>query len=275
MPPAFRGILGVARHGAVYVASMSAGRVVRGALCGVLGLACGERPGDPVVIAQRAQADAGAPGTPDMTGNGGAGYDGRNDPTQMSDTPGPIGLCGACSSSDQCGDANDACIHHLDEHFCGRDCDAQHHCPDGYMCVELANTQLFQCVPQGRCPTPPAQSPPLSEIRQYLLGRLNGERQMHDRPPLDPSGCLDQLAQDSALDFARTDEPLGKYVKECDPIWPNCACDWNSEAEITMAHYGLDWTGAIDHAFAVTRDNVNDRFTQSFLSGNVVAVGVG
>jgi hypothetical protein len=257
----------------VYVSHMYAGPVVRGALFCALTLACGERAGDPVVMLQ-SHHDAGGPPA-DAPGMGGAGYDSRNDPPVMPDGRGPIGLCGECSSSEQCGDANDACIHHLDQHFCGRDCDDQHGCPDGYLCVELDNAQLHQCVPQDRCPTQPVQTPPLSDVRQYLLARLNALRGMHDRLALDASSCLDQLAQDSALDFARTDEPLGKYVKECDPIWPNCACNWNAEAEITMAHYNLDWTSAVDHAMAVTHDNQNDRFTQAFLDPDVVSVGIG
>ena len=259
----------------MYVSSMSAGPVVRGALFCALLLACGERAGDPVVMLASHDGQAGAATPPDAGGLAGAGYDGHNTPPDMADDRGPIGLCGACTTSDECGDANDACIHHLDEHFCGRDCDDQHGCPDGYMCIELDNTQLFQCVPQEHCPTQPVATPPLADIRDYLLARLNSERGMHNRPPLAAASCLDQLAQDSALDYARTDEPLGKYVKECDPIWPNCACGWSAEAELTMAHYNLDWMGAIDHALAVTRDNQNDRFVQGFLSGNVTDVGIG
>ncbi|HXK20249.1 MAG TPA: hypothetical protein VNG33_20710 [Polyangiaceae bacterium] len=253
---------------------MSAGSVVRGALFCALLLACGERAGDPIVMLA-SNGDAAAPAQLGGAGLGGAGYDSQSTPPDMPDAAGPVGLCGACTSSDECGDANDACIHHLDERFCGRDCDDQHGCPDGYMCIELANTQLFQCVPQDHCPSTPPALAPLADIRDYLLSRLNNQRAAHARPALAPSGCLDKLAQSSALDFARTDEPLGKYVKECAPIWPNCACGWSSEAEVTMAHYNLDWMGAIDHAFLVTRDNLDDRFVKGFLAGDVTDVGIG
>jgi len=253
---------------------MSAGRAVRGALCCSFALACGERAGDPIVMLA-ASEPADAPTVAGAAGVGGAGYDSRGNPPDMPNASGPVGLCGACTSSDDCGDANDACIRHLDERFCGRDCDDQHGCPDGYMCIELDNTQLFQCVPQDHCPTNPAPLAPLADIRSYLLGHLNTQRAMHMRPALNASGCLDKLAQASALDFGRTDEPLGKYVKECAPVWPNCACGWSSEAEVTMAHYNLDWMGAVDHALVVTRDNQNDRFVQSFLASNLTDVGIG
>lgn len=249
---------------------MCASRLACGALLCALSLGCGERAGDPIVaLATSNESGASAP-----TGAAGAGgaYDGHGTST---DTPGPVGLCGACSSSDECGDANDACVRHLGERFCGRDCDEQHGCPDGYLCVELDNTQLYQCVPQDHCPTTAAALPPLSDIREYLLQRINAQRAAHARLPLDASSCLDELAQASALAFARTDEPLGKYVKECDPIWPSCACGWNAEAELAVAHYALDWTTAIDRATSVTRDNQNDRFVQAFLAGSATAVGVG
>lgn len=116
--------------------------------------------------------------------------------------------------------------------------------------------------------------PELNDIRQYLLTRINAERAARDRAPLLPSSCLDELAQGSALAFARTDEPLGKFVKECDPIWPNCACDWNAEAELTIARYGLDWTTAVEGALDPSREP-NDRFTQAFLRLNVTDVGIG
>ncbi len=270
---------------------MSVARVVCGALLGALpltvtlALGCGVRAGDPVVLAQEQPAadgdaagmpsTAGASSTPDagagasnVTGAGGAG------PTPFVEV-GAIGLCGDCTSSDECGDANDACIRHQDAHFCGRDCDDQHRCPDGYSCVELANSQLWQCVPKNGCPTPAGGVPELADLRVYLLARINAERVARDRSPLQASSCLDELAQGSALSFARTDEPLGKYVKECDPIWPNCACGWNAEAEITIARYGLDWTTAVDHALSTNRDAQNDRFIQAILNYEATDVGIG
>jgi hypothetical protein len=214
------------------------------------------------------QASGGAAGTPPSNTPGGTGGASNPDPA------GAIGLCGSCSSSDECGDANDACIRHLDESFCGRDCDDQHRCPDGYSCVELDNSQLWQCVPQDDCPTPTAV-PSLADIRQYLLGRINAERTARDRAPLDGSYCLDDLAQGSALAYARTDEPLGKYVKECDPIWPDCECGWSAEAEATVARYGLDWTTAVERVLGTNRDIQDDRFVQAFLDYDVHDVGIG
>jgi hypothetical protein len=260
---------------------MSVARVVYGALsCAVaFALGCGERSGDPIVELPDDQNDAGA------TSAGAAGADGRPPDDQTPSNGGgsagdgaergPTGLCGDCGSSDECGDANDACLRHDDERFCGRDCDDQRGCPDGYACVELDNSQLWQCVPQNGCPVPTVPVPALVDIRQDLLARINAERVAHDRPPLVASPCLDELAQGSALAFARTDVPLGKFAKECHPIWPNCACGWSAEAELTVARYGLDWTTAVEHAIAVTRDGQNERFTEGVLSFERTDVGIG
>jgi hypothetical protein len=102
-----------------------------------------------------------------------------------------------------------------------------------------------------------------------LLARLNAERIRRDRFPLSASLCLDNLAQSSAIDYARTDEPLGKFVRECDPIWPNCDCGWSAETEVSVAEYSLDWLTAIDRAMAT------DRFISSFLDYTVSDVGIG
>jgi len=257
---------------------MSVARVVCGALTCALAvpLGCGERSGDPVVRLPPGPGDAGQPATPGTAGASATapqGDDGGASPNG-GDDPGPTGLCGGCSSSDECGDANDACIRHLDQNFCGRDCDDQRGCPNGYSCVELENSQLWQCVPENGCPVPTVAVPALADIRQYMLSRINTERTARDQPPLLASSCLDELAQQSALAFARTDEPLGKYVKECDPIWPNCACGWSAEAELTIARYGLDWTTAVENAVDPTRDQ-NERFTQAFLQLNATDVGIG
>jgi hypothetical protein len=261
---------------------MSVARVVYGALLGAaaLGLGCGERFGDPIVRLPGDQNEAGAAGT----GKAGAAGLPSDDPTAGGDAGssgndagerGPTGLCGDCSSSDECGDANDACLRHQDARFCGRDCDDQRGCPDGYTCVELDNSQLWQCVPQNGCPVPTGPVPALVDIRQELLTRINAERVAHDRAPLVASACLDELAQASALAFARTDEPLGKFVKECHPIWPNCACGWNAEAELTVARYGLDWMTAVEHATVTTRDGQNARFTDAFSNFDGTDVGIG
>jgi hypothetical protein len=258
-----------------YRTGMSVARVCGPLICALaIPLGCGERAGDPVVRLPTGPGDAGETSTGGAAsaqpGSGGTPADGTG-----SSTGGPIGLCGDCTSSDECGDANDACLRYENQNFCGRDCDDQHGCPDGYACVELANSQLWQCVPQDGCPVPSGGLPELVDVRQYLLGRINAERGLRDEVPLLPSGCLDQLAQQSALAFARTDEPLGKYVKECDPVWPYCACGWSAEAELTIARYGLDWTTAIERAVDTTRGTANDRFTQAFLSLNVTDVGIG
>jgi hypothetical protein len=263
---------------------MSVGRVVCGALsCAVaFALGCGERSGDPIVRLPGDHDEAGATsaGSPGAAGAGGAAANDQT-PSQGGDDrdnleePGATGLCGDCSSSDQCGDANDACLRHEDERFCGRDCDDQRGCPDGYACVELDNSQLWQCVPLNGCQVPTVPVPALVDIRQDLLARINAERLAHDRPPLVASPCLDELAQGSALAFARTDVPLGKFAKECHPVWPNCACGWNAEAELTVARYGLDWMTAIDAAIVTARDGQNDRFTDGFLSFERTDVGIG
>jgi|GEM_PF-6359215 len=260
---------------------MSVARVGYGALLGAVafGLGCGERWGDPIV--QLPSDPNGAGGSSDALA-GAAGM--RSDPAPNGDAGstdnvaserGPTGLCGDCSGSDECGDANDACLRHQDERFCGRDCDDQRGCPDGYTCVELDNSQLWQCVPQNGCLAPTVPVPELADIRQDLLMRINAERVARDRPPLVASSCLDGLAQGSALAFARTDEPLGKFVKECHPVWPSCACGWNAEAELTVARYGLDWMTAVERATTISRDGQNERFTDAFLNFDGTDVGIG
>ena len=260
---------------------MSVARLVYGALsCAVaFALGCGERYGDPIIQLPGDQSKAGAPfaGSPGSAGmptdsqapsDGGDG--GGGGPER-----GAVGLCGDCSSSVECGDANDACLRHQDAIFCGRDCDDQRGCPDGYACVELDNSRLWQCVPQSGCQAPTVPVPALVDIRRDLLARINAERVAHDRPPLLASACLDDLAQDSALAFARTDVPGGKFAKECQPVWPSCACGWSAEAELTVARYGLDWMTAIDAAILTSRDGANERFTEGFLSFDRTDVGIG
>jgi hypothetical protein len=242
-------------------------------LCAFAVSACGERAGDPVVRLDSA-ADAGAGdtggGRPSPSGGQGGGEATPAAPATASLT----GLCGACASSDECGDANDACLWQDGENFCGRDCDEGFGCPDGYTCTELANSPLEQCVPNEGCRAPPPIPPSLAEIREYLLARVNAERLDRGRSPLEPMTCLDGLAQDSALAYAQTGERFGKFVKECDPIWPNCNCGWSAEAEIAVARIGLDWLDAIDLALGSARDG-DERFIESFLDLDVTHVGIG
>jgi hypothetical protein len=267
---------------------MSGWRGSRSALGCVVALACGERAGDPIVLldanadADGGSADSGMGGT-GGTGQGadtarGGGSAGAGSVSGGSAAPlgvGPTGLCGACQASDECGDANDACIRHDDQRFCGRDCYDERDCPDGYACVELSNSQLHQCVPIEGCPENAEVPPSLVDLRSYLLSRINDERSKVQQPPLGASSCLDELAQESALSFASTDEPLGKYVKECDPIWPSCACGWNAEAEIAIARYGLDWLSATELALGANRDTQSDRFVNAFLEYDATDVGIG
>ncbi len=255
---------------------MSLARVAGWLLLGSgLPLACGERAGDAVVpLPAQAPDDpsgGGAAGSPDSGGMSAAATAGSS----TSPPAGPGGLCAPCGDSSECGDANDACIVHEDERFCGRDCDEQRDCPDGYSCVELSNSRLWQCVPVDACLASEEPPPALEDVRGYVLSRLNTERYAQARAPLGESSCLNGLAQQSAVDYARTDEPLGKYVKECDPIWPACACGWWAEAEVTIARYGLDWQSAVDRAFTPARDGSSDRFAQAYLSAAVRDVGIG
>lgn len=265
------------------VSDMSGRRVLPGALLCALQLACGERTADPVIALPAAPVSTGGSAP---VGDGGAGASANgtggdpdasagagSEPTDP-DLQGPVGLCAPCTSSSECGDANDACIRHQDTRFCGRDCDEQRGCPDGYTCVQLDNSPLQQCVPFDGCPEPQLATPALTDLRPYVLGRINTERAARDRMPLVASSCLDDLAQASAVDFARTDEPLGKFVKECDPVWPNCVCGWSSESEVAIARYGLDWSSAIDRAFS-PRDTETDRFIQAFSRYDISEVGIG
>jgi hypothetical protein len=182
---------------------------------------------------------------------------------------GPIGLCGACDGSAECGDDNDVCISHDDDRFCGRDCEEGFGCPDDYTCVELSNSRLRQCVPDDTCPEPAEPPPTLESVRGYLLSLINAERSARGSAPFETSPCLDDLAQQSALEYAFTGVPLGTYANECDPIWPDCECNWNAQADVQVAHYGLSWLDAIDEAM---RD---DRFARAFLEFEVTRVGIG
>jgi len=238
---------------------MIAGRVVSGALLGAAIFAmgaCGERSLNPIVVLA---------GDQNLAGEANGGEDSAE---------GPTGLCGACTSSSDCGDANDACVRHQNERFCGRDCDYQRDCPEGYECVELNDDRLRQCVPRVGCPAP--RSPPSrSDFRDYVLTQVNAERVARDQPPLAHSSCLDELAQQSALELARTGEPLGKYVKECDPIWPACECGWSAEAEVAVAAYDLDWRAAVDHAVESYGTNADTHFVSALLASGATEVGIG
>lgn len=254
---------------------MSVGRVVRWALLCALPFACGERTADPVVaLPGSAISSAGAAGGgPEPGGGGEGGQDGDETPSETS--RGPSGLCATCSGSSECGGPRDACILNQGQTFCGRECDDLGGCPDGYACVELDNRELWQCVPIIECPAAPTPAPPLPDVRQHVLTRVNSERARLDLAPLSPSTCLHDLAQASALEFARTDRILGKFDDECRRIFPNCECGWSGQAELTVARYGLDWTTAIEHALVSDWDSPNERFVQGFLSDEVSEVGIG
>jgi hypothetical protein len=245
---------------------MSPGRAALGALLCAWPLACGERAGDPIVRIDLADAGGSA-------GNGGQGGGTPMPGTGGADEPetqlGPTGLCGACDQSDECGDGNDVCIRHDGERFCGRDCEEGFGCPDDYHCVDLDNSQLRQCVPLTTCPGPVEPPPDLASVRAYLLSRINTERIAQNNTALEASSCLDVLAQGSAIEYAFTGAPLGKYIEECDPIRPNCECNWSAQAEVAVTHYGLDWLDSIERAF---RD---DRFARAFIEFDVTHVGIG
>lgn len=252
---------------------------------------CGDRFGEPIVTAPVAQGDAGTSGTPagpgpspgasgapDAEGGGGTGVggadtaagggEGGRQPLEPVDPVGPLGLCAPCTHSDACGDANDACLRHEERLFCGRDCEEGRGCPEGYQCVELANSPLLQCVPVEACPTIP-EPPTLTEVRSHFLSRINDVRTEQGRAPLEASNCLHELAQDSAVAYAFTDVPLGKFVEECDPVWPSCSCGWNAQAEAAVAMWGLDWVSALERAL------VAERFRAAVLATQVESVGIG
>ena len=274
---------------------MPVARVAWGALLGALALplACGDRAGDPVVwlvppgqsgggvggVAARAGSGTGA-SSPIEPMPGGAPSDGTSDSNDGGAAPipvpevGAVGLCGDCTEGGDCGSNNDVCIHHDGQRFCGRYCDDQRRCPNGYSCAQLENSDLLQCVPDSTCPPPATNVPGLADLRTTILTRINSERALRDLAPLQASACLDTLAQSSALAFARTDQPLIKFRNECDPVWPNCACGWTGQADFTMSRYALDWSTPLDVALTVQDDQMT-RFTQAFLAPNVTDVGIG
>lgn len=261
----------------VYVSDMSVRRVATWVLLGSIFLACGERAGDAVVALPAAGAPAG----------GGSGGNGTSSPAFEDDaggaagspaeasTSGPAGLCAPCSRSRECGDSDDLCILHGVERFCGRDCQGQSDCPDGYSCVALSNSPLLQCAPDETCPALEEAPPALGDVRAYVLARINAERLAEGRDPLAGSDCLDELAQGSAVDFAWTDAPFGKFREECQPIWPSCACGWRGEAELSMARLGLDWRAAVDRAVSTPPDEATEVFAAAYLSATVTDVGIG
>jgi hypothetical protein len=159
-------------------------------------------------------------------------------------------------------------VSHDGTSFCARDCDEGFGCPAGYTCVELEGSRVRQCVPEEPCLSPLA-APTVDDVRAYLLSRINALRVARDQAPLEESRCLDGLAQESALAYARTSEPLGKYVNECDPVWPNCSCGWIAQTEVAVAYYGLDWQSSLDTALA------NERLRDTVSGLDLQRVGIG
>ncbi len=267
-----------------------------------LGLAllgsCGERGGDPIVALPSVQTTAGRNGTAgagattggisvlaaggfggdDGSGVGGAAGDapvagqGGSPPASL----GFVGLCGHCHGPVDCGDGNDLCLVNTGPTFCGRDCDESGGCPEGYFCSEILDSNLLQCVPAGdACPVSRLATPSLSVVRDSLLARINEEREARGLAALSLSSCLNSLAQDSALEFARGAQPAAKFERECAPIWPACDCDWSAQAELGVARWGLDWRSAVDAAMGIDADQADPRFVDAFLSLGIVQVGIG
>lgn len=251
---------------------MSLGHVVPGVLLCVVPLACGERSGDPVVALEGDRGGSGTDvggtsmsGAPPAAGSGG-------EPFSTTEIGGPTGLCGACTNGEACGDANDFCLTQGGDGFCGRDCDEQQGCPAGYRCADVRGTLVQQCVPSQACPIASDLAPPLASIRRAFLARINLDRAANGVSPLVASPCLDGLAQGSALAYARTDELLGQFARECRPLLPNCACGWSGETELAVAEYGLDWATAVERASSLQKDG---RLAISLFRDSYTEVGVG
>jgi hypothetical protein len=63
-------------------------------------------------------------------------------------------LCRPCGTDGECGGLDDLCLDLADGSFCGRECDGNDPCPDGYRCDEVSvGAELAQqCVPElGGC----------------------------------------------------------------------------------------------------------------------------
>jgi hypothetical protein len=228
---------------------------------------CGERFGDPIVALETLgptgaggregsgdQGNAVGAAWPSLDGGASAGGSGGG----LLPSAGVVGLCVECTESEACGDENDLCVRNdaTGRQFCARDCSERGGCPPGYACGDVQNSALDQCLPiAGECQPTSIGPPELDSLRDYVLGRLNAARVERNRPTLDNSFCLDDLAQASALEFARTDQPLAKFERECRPLHPDCECGWQAQAEATIASYGLEWPVAVDDALASQIEN--------------------
>lgn len=246
-----------------------------------LSLGCGERAGDPVVTLATSSAGGFSNGDAGGTGQGSGVPNASGAPSGHDTEEGPLGMCDQCRDNADCGDQSDPCLRTgMDGGQCSRHCDERDGCPDGYVCVAFGNmndnTNDQLCVPtSGVCPGPKEQAPSLGGLREYIWNRVNAERVARQRPPFERDHCLDELAQQSALEFARTGEELGKFSRECETERPNCECGWASQAEVQISHYDLDWSGAVDRSLGVHRDTPSGRYTDAMLGVEASHVGVG
>lgn len=221
--------------------------------------ACGDRAGDPVVALQPLPSmnDAGAPLE-----------------------SGPGGLCAPCQNSEDCGGGRDRCLElgHSHEGSCGRHCDQQGDCPQGYECVSLGRDEPAQCIPErNECDHVVSHvSPDLATMRAVALEELNHVRAEILLPPLQPDACLDMVAQESAIELARTNDVLGKFERECEPFEPaGCPCGWRAENELNVVEYSLTWQEAIENSINDRWRNSNESFVRNISAPVHTRVGFG
>jgi len=210
---------------------------------GLLGPACGDRAGDPVVALGPISEPPS--GHPDSGSPGAAGAGPSLDPG---------GLCAGCDSSDDCGEG-DLCLHPPngaagETWFCGRHCFDDHDCPDGYHCMDVDHSDR-QCIPENTdCRQVVSDlAEPLDVMRVEALLQLNELRAQAGLPEFTSSDCLHGLAQQSAEEYRRTNNALGVFERECEGLSPDrCECHWSAQAERNVVEFALTWQEAVEES---------------------------
>lgn len=137
----------------------------------LLGSACGEVRADAVVAGTLLDPSTGGssprPNEDPAGGAAGAGSQPTTSEPEPEPEPDPDPdpveppaiageLCSPCERSEECGGSGDYCLVYrgVVQYYCGRHCDAEAICPEGYECIPLQNApEIEQCIPISRtCP---------------------------------------------------------------------------------------------------------------------------
>jgi hypothetical protein len=236
-----------------------------GVLLGAALSSCGDVSGDPIYGA--------VPVPPPDT---------SLDPITVPQFATPVGgLCTACADGDDCGGPDDYCVVNeaTGERFCARECLNDEHCPPGYECAPLRNSDRRQCAPMtGGCEHVAAKeiAPSIEVQRAYALDAVNQVRSDAGVAPLVSDECLTKLAQASCEELARTGVTRGLFARECNDAETECHCGWQSEQEVSTAGLGLEWRDAIDEPISEFVNTARgEDFQAALLTAQFSRLGVG